>query len=321
MYSINNSMAIIAVCKFSTYADTPCNNAQVDDWDDLRFFVAIARNGSVTRAATKLGVNHSTVSRRIQAFEKKHNVRLFERVPTGYVMTQEAENIYQMALDIEQRSQDIERQLFGQDNRLHGKVVITAPNYIINNVLMPHVPDFQKSYPSINIQFHASPDLQNMAAREADIAIRITSQPPETLIGRKVADLSYGLYATKHYWKSNAKQHKVILLSNDATAMNWLQNDFIDAQVVLHTNSIETMAAAVSNGIGIANLPCIVGETHKKLYRLTQKLTQQNYGVWILSHADLRSTARIRVTREFLNEILLAYKSSFEGKKSHYLNE
>ncbi len=313
-------MAKIAVCKYSTYADTACNNAQMEDWDDLRFFVAIARNGSVTRAAATLGVNHSTVSRRIQAFENKHNVRLFERIPSGYVMTQEAENIYQMALDIEQRSYDIERQLFGQDNRLHGKVVITAPNYIINNVLMPHVLGFQQHYPGIDIQFHTSTDLQNMAAREADIAIRITSQPSETLIGREVAQLTYGLYATQHYWESNSQPHKVILSNKDATTTDWMQGYLADTHVVLRSNSIETMAAAVSNGIGIASLPCIIGETQKSFYRLNQKLTQQNWGVWILSHADLRSTARIRVTREFLNDILLSYKDSFEGTKSHYIS-
>ena len=98
----------------------------MSDWDDLRFFLAVARNGTISGAAQELGVNHSTVSRRINAYEKHHAVRLFERLPNGYVMTQAAENIYRYALDVEERTLAIERELFGQDARLQGRLRITA---------------------------------------------------------------------------------------------------------------------------------------------------------------------------------------------------
>jgi len=293
----------------------------MEDWDDLRYFIAIAQNGSVTAAANKLGVNHSTVSRRIQGFENKHNVRLFERIPTGYVMTQSAENIYQTALDIQQHCNAIERQLFGQDSRLQGKIVITAPNYIINEVLMPHVLGFQQHYPGVDLVFHSSPDLKNMAAREADIAIRLTAQPPETLVGREVARTAYGLYATKSYWKNKTDKHKIILRTNDSHKPSWLQNYFPDAEISFRADSIETMATAAMNNMGIAHIPCIIGDTQEKLFRIKRKLVPPVWGVWVLSHVDLRSTARIRVAREFLIKILLQQKNSFEGINSKYITE
>jgi DNA-binding transcriptional LysR family regulator len=92
------------------------------DWDDIRFFLAVAQNGNVTAAARALNVNHSTVSRRIAALEEKHGVRLFERIPSGYEMTSAAEDIYHLALELEAKNQQISRRLFGQDSRLQGEI-------------------------------------------------------------------------------------------------------------------------------------------------------------------------------------------------------
>jgi len=291
----------------------------MEDWDDLRYFLAVARNGSVTRAASKLGVNHSTVSRRIQAFEKKHNVRLFERIPTGYEMTQSAENIYPIALEIEQRSHEIERQMFGSDNRLQGKIVITAPNFIINELVMPHITEFRQNYSGIDLIFLTTADLKNMAAREADIAIRLTPQPPETLIGRQVASFSQGIYTSKAYWAQQKKQHEVILWNDEISLPQWTQSHFPDAKIAMRADTIATMVSAVKSGAGIAHMPCIMGEAQKELFRLKRELPPPAWGVWILNHVDLRSTARIRVTREFLTDVLLKYKNTFEGENSRYL--
>ncbi len=305
-------------CKLSTNANASCNIAQMDDWDDLRYFLAIARNGTVTAAAAKLGVNHSTVSRRIQAFEKKHAVRLFERIPSGYEITQSGENIYQKAIEIEQRAQDIERQLFGQDNRLQGKVVVTAPNMVLNDLVMPQLPVFRERYPGIDLIFQTTADLKNMAAREADIAIRLTPQPPESLVGRQVAHLSQGIYASKSYWTRNNKIHDVILWNDEVTTPSWVENYFANARIALRTDSVSTMVAAIKAGLGIAVMPSVVAEMHQDIYRLNLKLPPATWGVWVLSHVDLRSTARIRVCREFLVDILLQNKDLFEGLNSRY---
>jgi len=293
----------------------------MDDWDDLRYFLAVARNGSVTGAASKLGVNHSTVSRRIQALEKKHNVRLFERIPTGYEMTQSAENIYQIALEIEQRSHEIERQLFGRDNRLQGKVVVTAPNFIIDVLVMPHLSAFLTEYPGIDLSFLTTADVKNMAAREADIAIRLTPQPSESLVGRQIARLTQGIYTSKAYWEKQKSQHNVILWNDEISTPSWVQTYFPDANVVMRADTVSTMISALKRDIGIAHMPCIMGEVQNELYRLKLELPPPSWGVWVLSHVDLRSTARIRVTREFLIDVLTNQKNNFEGKDSRFISE
>lgn len=307
------------MCKLLTFAESACNYAQMDEWDDIRYFLAVARHGSVTAAAAILGVNHSTVSRRIQAFEKKHNAHLFERVPSGYAITQPGENIYLKALEIEQRAQDIERQLFAEDNRLQGKVVVTAPNMVLNHLILPKLPIFLQANPGIELELQTTPDLKNMAAREADIAIRLTPQPPEALIGRQVAELTQGIYTTKSYMQHNKDIQNVILWSDEITLPAWVQKHFPGANVILRTDSVPTMMAAVRAGIGIAVLPCIVGNMHDDLYRLNLELPPPSWGVWVLHHADLRSNARIRVCREFFIDVLQKYKNLFEGVESRYL--
>ena len=309
------------MCKLSTYADRSCNNARMKEWDDLRYFLAVARNGSVTAAAAKLGVNHSTVSRRIQAFEEKHDVRLFERLPSGYEMSQAAENIYQKALEIEAKTQDIERELFGQDTRLQGRVVITAPNIIINHFIMPFVGRFREQYPDIDLEFLATADLKNMAAREADIAIRFTPQPPEYLVGRQVASLTQGIYVHKDYPLQDQEHQSIILWHDEIAFPSWVQNYFPSAKVTLRADTIATMVAAVKNGMGIAHMPRALGEIEDDFYRLNLELPPPSWGVWVLSHVDLRATARIRVCREFIVDVLQQQRSIFEGENSRYVSD
>ena len=122
----------------------------MNDWDDLRYFLAVARCGNITAAAGQLGVNHSTVSRRITAMEKKHEIRLFERMATGYILTEAAEQIYQDALDIENKSHKIERILFARDTRLSGKLTLTIPHFLANYCIIPKLPQFMNAYPDIH---------------------------------------------------------------------------------------------------------------------------------------------------------------------------
>ena len=288
------------------------------EWDDLRVFLAVARHGSVTAAASKLGVNHSTVSRRIQAFEEKHDVRLFERLPSGYEMSQAAENIFEKAQEIEAKTQEIERELFGQDTRLQGKVVITSINTIINHYILPHLHKFREQYPDIDLVFLSTAEVKNMAAREADIAVRFTPQPPEYLVGREIARLTQGIYLHKDYPLATTKPTEVILWNDELTLPPWAQENFPDARVVMRADTVATMFAAVKAGFGIAHMPCAMGEIDDDVCRLDLPLPPPTWGVWVLSHVDLRATTRVRVCREFLVDILQQQKVFFEGENSRY---
>lgn len=289
------------------------------DWDDLRYFLAVARAGSVTAAATDLGVNHSTVSRRIQAFEKRHNFRLFERLPSGYVMTQAGENIYPKALEMEQTAQGVEREMFGQDTRLQGRLRLTTSNYLAHEIILPHLPEFHAQYPDIELQLLVGKSLQNMAARDADIAVRLTPQPPDNLVGRQIAWLHQGVYVSRPYLARRGATDEVILWLQDTHLPEWQKRHFPNARIALKVDDVSTLFHAVKAGLGMAQLPCCIADQDAALLRLDIELPPPSWGVWVLSHVDLRATARVRVCREFLLEILQKYQALFEGKQSSYI--
>lgn len=307
------------MCKFAQSANYLCNNARMSDWDDLRYFLAVARNGTVSGAAVELGVNHSTVSRRINAYEKKHDVRLFERLAQGYEMTQAAENIYRYALEIEERTHIVERELFGRDTRLQGRLCITAYHSTVNDLLIPSLNNFCERYPEIDLELSVTADVRDLSAREADIAIRGTPQPPDHLVGKKVADLDAAIYSSENYQQRQLRRPEVILWRDEVVLPEWVAQHFPDARVVLRVDDVTAMRAAVKAGLGVARLPCWVADVCPGLFRLKLDVVSMGWGLWVLIHADLRSTARVRVCRDFLIETLAKKRDLIEGRCSTYL--
>ena len=290
----------------------------MSEWDDLRFFLEVARNGSISGAASKLCVNHSTVSRRINAYEKSHDVRLFERVHSGYELTAAGEHIYHYALEIEQRVLSVERELFGRDARLQGSVRVTVYHALATQLIMPRFAGFHEQYPDIDLELVVTTDVRDLSAREADIAVRGTAKPPEHLIGRQVVKFVHGIYTSTNYINRGLRRDEVILWRNDSDAPDWMQLHYPDANVVLRVDDVATMAAAVEVGLGLARLPCHSADSIG-LYRLPIELPPSDWGIWVLSHADLRATARVRVTREFLVGVLEEQSDLFAGRCSRYL--
>lgn len=288
------------------------------NWDDLRFFLAVVRAGSVTGAAEVLGVNHSTVSRRIQAFEKQNNFRLFERLPGGYALTQAGENIYPKALQMEQYAHSVEREMFGQDTRLQGCLRLTTSNFLAHEIILPHLSEFHAQYPDIELELLVSKSLQNMAARDADIAVRLTPSPPDNLIGRQVGSLYQGIYTSQAYLEQRGPGDEVIVWL-DQQKPDWQTRYFPDSHIALKTDNVNTVYHAVRSGLGIAQLPCCIGDKDASLFRFNVELPPPSWGIWVLTHVDLRATARVRVCRDFLIKLLEQYRYLFEGKYSSYI--
>ncbi|MEO1204529.1 MAG: LysR family transcriptional regulator, partial [Pseudomonadota bacterium] len=156
------------------------------NWDDARYFLAVCRQGSVSAAGKQLGVNHTTVSRRIAAFESGLSTRLFDRTRDGYVMTQAAENLYDDAVRMEECAQAMDRTAFGRDAELSGSLRLTVPYDFANQLIAPVLPAFRAAYPAIELELLTTTGLMDLSAREADLAIRLTAKPPDYLVGRKV---------------------------------------------------------------------------------------------------------------------------------------
>ena len=174
-------------------------NAQQLEWDDIRYILAVCKEGSLSAAARSLSVNHSTVFRRIGGIEEKLGVRLFDRLTTGYAMTNAGEIVLNSATHIEEEIQKLARQLHGGDYRLSGTLRITVPEDLSTGYLLPLLASFQKRYPDIQTEILASNEVYNLSQHEADIAIRSTSSPQETLVGQRLRTLKYAPYASIEY--------------------------------------------------------------------------------------------------------------------------
>jgi len=287
------------------------------EWNDIKYYLAVMREGSVTQAGKSLGVNHTTVSRRVAAFEKKLNVRLFDRLPSGYIATEAADNIFSYALWMEESALSIDREISGRESELKGALLLTISSSLVNVILFPYLTEFRRRYPFIELQIKSSPNLSNLNAREADIAIRLTPSPPDNLIGKRICMMGHGIYASKSYLDNLVDLENsmvdLVLWSNEQDKPEWSKKPFENTRVAIRVDSGSNMVAAVKGGLGLARLPCYLAEGEETLTRLSITLTPSSWGLWVLSHPDLRDTARVRVCREFLYDIFERQRSIVEG--------
>jgi len=298
-----------------------CKNAPMKNWDDLRFFLAVARKGSVRAAATALGVDHSTVSRRIDAFENRLEVRLFERLPKGYLITQAGEEMLQPAERIESEVAAIGRRVVGRDTRLSGLLRVTLPGLLGQKLLMPDLLAFCEANKEIQLEITSSNSMANLSRREADVAIRLTNDPPENLVGRRILRCAKAIYASKGYLAGHD-------IAGGADKLAWIGwNDVVsDPQWVRESpypmaparnriSEVMLQLEAAKAGMGLAKLPCFLGDTEPALCRLPPAKSIPDRELWILSHEDLRHTARVRHFSEFMARAIQAKRDLLEG---HY---
>jgi len=292
------------------------------DWDNLRFFLAVARKGSIRAASVVLSVNHSTVARRITAFEKKLGVRLFERFPTGYVLTATGEEILKSAQHVEDEIVKLDRQVIGRDAQLTGVLRVTMPSILATHLIMPDISAFTKSYPNIQLELVFSNEVLNLRKREADIAIRLTQNPPDYLVGRKVMEPAKGVYASHEYLKKidpDKYPDKLGWIAWEDTVMQTQrinESRFSSSPIAHYADDLLAQLEAVKAGMGIAMFPCFIVDTVPELVRLEKISAKGTCGdLWILTHEDLRATARVRVFCDFMLEAFEQHRELMEGRR------
>lgn len=290
------------------------------NWDDLKFFLAVAREGSARSAADKLGVHHSTITRRIEAFESAQKTHLFDRLPTGYALTRAGEDLVQSTTRIESEINSIERQILGQDAQLRGDIRVTTPDVIATNLLMPEFVRFMNIYPEVNLEILTSYGVFSLSKREADVAIRITDNPPEHLVGRKVVRYHCANYATQTYLET----HDLSPETCNAHWLGWdastpypewvLESEFPHIPIRGRINNAMVQLAAAKASMGIARLPCFLGDSEPTLTRVPPGKCAPCHDIWILTHKDLVSTVRIQTFMDFMAEVFRHKRALLEGR-------
>jgi DNA-binding transcriptional LysR family regulator len=176
------------------------------DWDDLRFFLAVSERGSISAAAKLLNVNHSTVLRRLASLEKRLGSRLFDRLPDGYEMTAQGEQLRNQLRGVSEQIESAQRSLSGRDLNLSGAIRITTTDTLIRGLLMPYLAEFHDLNPATQIEIVINNAFLSLTRREADVAVRPSNTVPENLVGRRVGRLRTAIYASRNYLKKNAKK-------------------------------------------------------------------------------------------------------------------
>jgi DNA-binding transcriptional LysR family regulator len=291
------------------------------DWNDLRVVLAVFREGTLSGAARRLGVTHSTVFRRLGVIEEKMGVRLFERFRDGYAPTPAGERAAESAVHLEDEVLALERKLSGQDLRLSGTVRITTTDSL-GTILVRHLPAMRAMHPDIQVEIAISNAMANLTRREAEIAIRPTPEPPEMLVGRRVGDIAHAIYGSIGYLSrrddKDLSAHDWIGL-DDALASSviarWMRENVRMAHIACRVDALPTLRDAAVAGLGLALLPCYIGDPASGLRRVKPKaLPEPRSTLWLLTHDDLRRTARIRATLDFLARALASERTLLEGK-------
>lgn len=294
------------------------------DWDDYRYVLAVARTGSIRAAAAALGVNHSTVSRRIDAFEARLQVRLFERLPTGYFMTGTGEEMAAFARRIEAETLAASRLLAGREARLSGTLRVTMPNTIAVHFAMPDLVRFSDEHPEISLELDVTLSMADLARREADVAIRVSNDPPGNLVGRRLLRYARAIYASEGYLSRHDSARPRSAAGPGMTWIGWddtvpdpqwvRQSPYPDAPARNRISNTLVHLEAAKCGMGICMLPCFVGDTEPTLRRLPPGTPEPDRDIWLLTHEDLRHTARVRRFLDFMAEAILARRDLLEGR-------
>lgn len=288
------------------------------EWNDVQIFLALIRAGSVRAAGKKLAISHATVARRIDAFEKRLGVSLFNRLKTGYELTKAGEDLIAAAENVEAELHTIQRKLVGQDKKLAGTIRVTTTEMVASNLLMPDLSRFMTTYPHTKIEVIETYQPLDLSRREADIALRIGNKPPDNLIARKLTAFSVAEYASKFYIENHdlddpQSASRISSIDLDPRPMEFNHSRFNHLPVRGYFNTIGLQMEAAKLSVGIAKLPCFLAEQDPNLVRVSAKSRLDDHCLWMLRHPDTRATSRLRVFSEFIVESINKYKEKLES--------
>ena len=292
------------------------------DWDDLRYFDAVAQAGSLAGAARALNVNHSTVFRRLNRLEQNYGVRLFERHREGYSLSVAGEEMQQSVFRIGEEVAQLDRRLTGRDLSLSGTLTVTTTDTLMHRFLGPHLAAFRKRYQDVSLDVVLDTQYLNLSKRQADVAVRPTMNPPETLVGRRIADIGFAIYGSKDYLQYAGACRPLAdhdwlgfeeSLSHLAAA-KWMRAQLPDAEIGFRANNLMALTSAAAAGMGVAALPCFLGDQESALERIEMLPAETGSALWLLTHADLRNTARVRAFMDCMAETISKDRAVLEGR-------
>ncbi|MFC3003048.1 LysR family transcriptional regulator [Falsiroseomonas tokyonensis] len=287
-------------------------------WDDIRLIRAIAETRNLPAAAQRLGIDHSTVFRRLRQVEAQLGTRLFERHRSGYALTPAGEEMAALGARMEQDITGVTTRILGQSIAPSGEVRLATSDSLLAELLLPMLVRLRARHPGIQLDLVTGNAALNLSRRDADIAVRATEQPPPTLVGRRVARIAWALYGAAGLGDQ---------APTDRVGVDWvgLGENLAGLQVVQALREVPPqrlagrfdtvlgLAGAVKAGLGIGHLPCFLGDAWPLLRRLSPPEPAFASDLWLLTHPDLRQAPRIRPVMDLLAEEIAQQRPLIEG--------
>jgi DNA-binding transcriptional LysR family regulator len=283
-------------------------------WDDLRYILAVARHGTIGLGAEALRVNATTMSRRLRALEADAGTALFVKLKHGAVLTAAGHEMVDVAREVEKLTNELDARITGLDAKLEGRLRVTTTETLIAHWL-PDFGEFHRRYPDIELELTSTPSLLNLTQREADVAVRLGQQAPEHLIGSKYAQVALAIYGSVELVAR-------VGASAPYSAFPWCgftgSNAFVEqhapgASVVLRLDTMASMVDAVDAGLGLALIPCVKGDATAHLRRVGEFMVPGLH-LWVLTHPELRGTARIQAFMGFMRSLIARDRDLLEGR-------
>ena len=281
------------------------------NWDNLRYVLMVANKGSIAAAARELEVNRTTVLRRINLFQENLNCRIFERGDSGYVLTPEAEKMINAAREVEDTLFTMQRQIAGHELKLEGELRVTTTDSFMLSVLGPHLATFREKHPHIVVDLLVTNSVLDLNRRDADVAIRPTRYPDSSLVSKRLCDVEFGVYASVDYLESTAPGNIIegrwigLVDSLGTTPIgSWFDATIDKSRICMRCDSFVAIRIGAEAGIGLALLPCFLGDASQMLTRVEFPTRELTTGLWILTHPDLVRSARVHAFIDHFSEAL-----------------
>jgi DNA-binding transcriptional LysR family regulator len=288
------------------------------DWDDFRYVLASTRHGSLSGAATSLGVTRTTVGRRLRAMESAMGVRLFDRTPSGLVPTMAGQDMATLAEKMEADVHALERRVLGRDVQLAGKLRVSTLDLQFH-CFQASFASFAVRYPRVELTVSMSSRAVSLTQREADVALRVTRAPPEHLFGRRIADVRYAVYAGEGLAERigpDAPLHAFPWLQLDERLgarwmVRWMAAHAPGAAVAMRLDSGVAIAEGIRAGIGVHLLPTYVGDPMTRVVRVGP-IFDDPHGLWLLTSPELKRTSRVRAFMDHMSGAISAHLKALE---------
>ena len=302
------------------------HNPMMFDWNDLRYFLAVARNGSTLAAAKAMGTSQSTVHRRLQELERRLGRSLIRRHPTGYRLTELGNAMLIHAEQVEAAIAAFERNIAASDQNLTGTVRVTCPEAFGYRLVRSKLLDkFSAGFPGLQVEFVMSDKLLNLGKREADIAIRAVPSSEKEIVERKIADQPWAVYASHAYVERHGRikrfedvnNHRVIAFDGQMRnhhAARWLELVAPNAKVVARSGSLPSLLLGVKSGGGLSPLPMIIGESERELTRMLGAIPNLVSSFYLVMHDDMKRTPRVRALFDFFVDEIKSIRPILAGE-------